>query len=287
MNRELKSLNFSNSFLYETEEEDSIEHLSTHNRFIPFYTLFNSKVYKVRDKKVILYGRLFDFNNSYDTLTKNRFLSHLLHKRGLKFAYSYKIKISTNEEPIEEFESIVVGKGYVLDSYGIPLLMLGVESDYINEIDIEKPITSKFKLFIDEERLLKVRHKKIYSLIKNNYLPLIKEDGIDIISTKNMNEWLYKPKPMLPHFETLEERVEYLKSLNTIFETIESEEETSENANEETDALLEGVESDLRVELGMQEEDTNQDDLSDDREPDRLEEQSEEGREIVAPNLPF
>jgi len=202
---------------HQTTEID-VNYLSTHNSYIPFYTLFNSKVYRVNEKKVIHYG-ILDFHNvsfrRYNTFTSIRCITYLSNQIQARLTYLYK------ESPgVIETVTINVGKGYIQDGTYNFLCLLVVESDYINNINLDNLNSTKFKFLISKELIDNPKYKKLWSTIKNKYLPLLKEDGIDIVYTNNLGCWAFNKKPMLPSFNTTEERNNYLNSINDMLEEI-------------------------------------------------------------------
>lgn len=216
----MNSISLENHYI-QRRSERNIHCLSTHNRFIPFYTLYNSQVYKVNNRKVINYGKLSpnDYShNHYGAVTHVNLLQNFHERIQVKMNYTYK-----NPENIVESMTLLVGRGYIsdMDNY---LCMVIVNSDYINSINssLIEPNPNKFKFLIDYSFTTDIKYKKIWTMIKNRYLPILKIEGVDIIYTDSIDNWVFNSRRMIPVFNTTEERDAYLNSLNNF---IDEEEE--------------------------------------------------------------
>ena len=88
----------------------------------------------------------------------------------------------------------------------------------INSVDIANFNPKKLKFLILNKFTEDPKYKKVWTMIKNKYIPLLKEDGIDIVYTDDIDDWAFTFRKLIPNFNTTQERDIYLNSLNELID---------------------------------------------------------------------
>lgn len=207
--------------------ENSIKYTNLYNEFVPLYALKNSEgnwiIHSETKEKIpyIVYKKPYENLNIGIFGSQKKFIDSLIVSMETSIDY-YKCRVSNNNGEAYLFNFFGTILLYQKNSEGVyKMSLLGsfvIDSNYIFSKDfLTKTIKGKyFKFMIDVE----VFNNKCLASITKRFKEIFLEDllsrGIEISYVKNLEDKIYKENLLIPQFKSINEKVEYEKSLKKL-----------------------------------------------------------------------
>lgn len=178
------------------------------NVFIPFFSLFAHDLLifeSQRDLRILEYsipGTPQHYNSERQYA---RMGMHLKSGQQPK-RYNYKLR------GVDHFICMHRGLLYKDDMI---LMCLGIKTDYVMNTPIEeissRPDITQFSLFISNEFDNNPLYKNIRKKIDSMYVEPCRVQGIDIVLTSRINNWLFSNNFVQPKFKSVTDMVKHLQ----------------------------------------------------------------------------
>jgi len=183
---------------------------STHNKYIPLYSIFHNNIFEVENKK----GILLEYNsldkNSYGGVPLKTY-NELYNKFKSRFTGRYAL-IRKNKDTIF-IRTYYNNMFFVENDKIVPLLQVGVDSNYIINNNyktvVENPESKYFKLFVNSILLTDENFYSFWRKVSKEFIPNFYTHGIDVIITNNTGQ-MYN-KNFNPNFKNKKEMIKVLK----------------------------------------------------------------------------
>lgn len=195
------------------EHYDDMEPLlcdSSANRFVPIYAGFQGTAYTkkgtVLQKRVLIYGK------PKASVARVR---RSLNRENLDFAFLKAIYLTSLVS--RRNYSLKVKKGIVFiyrSTLSFPVLCLTVDRDYLFNLNWDNIDYTKLCLMVDY-RLMDKEYASVKTLL-NPYIKEAQEKRVTIMYTDDISDKVFKMSYEYPKFETLQQRNNYLSSLNSL-----------------------------------------------------------------------
>lgn len=175
------------------------------NGFIPLYSLFAHELMVFGDTRVLEYKLPSEppfhlYERQYDRLNRDLRTSDIPKR--------YKFKLSGTEH------FICMNRGLLYKDEEI-LLCLGIKTDYVMSTPIEEIRdnidTTKLTLFISKEFEDNPTYKNIRRKMDSMYIADVKNQGIDIVFTSRIKNWLFNNNFKQPKFKNVMQLMQHLE----------------------------------------------------------------------------
>lgn len=180
------------------------------NKFVPIYAGFQGTAYTkkgtVLQKRILIYSK-----PKVNTFRVRRVLNReMLDSAFLKSTYLITLVSRRNY-------SLKVKKGIVFiyrPTLSFPVLCLTVDRDYLFNLNWDNIDYTKLCLMVDY-RLMDKEYASVKTLL-NPYIKEAQEKRVTIMYTDDISDKVFKMSYEYPKFETLQQRNNYLSSLNSL-----------------------------------------------------------------------
>ena len=194
----------------EYDEMEPFFYDSAVNKFVPIYAGFQGTAYTkkgtVLQKRILIYGK--------PKLNISR-VRRVLNRENLDFAFLKAIYLTSLVS--RRNYSLKVKKGIVFiyrPTLSFPVLCLTVDRDYLFNLNWDNIDYTKLCLMVDY-RLMDKEYASIKTLL-NPYIKEAQEKRVTIMYTDDISDKVFKMSYEYPKFETLQQRNNYLSSLNSL-----------------------------------------------------------------------
>lgn len=203
----LVSFNFNPNIYNSLEYRTRLMGTSDCNMFIPFYSLFAHDMLAFEDNDVrILEYSLPGLPNANQVQRQYaRMKGHLIRGQNPS-RYSFKLRGTDHH--------ISMHRGLLYDGEKV-LMCLGIDTNYILTTPMEtisdSPDITKFSLFINNDFDTDARLKNIRKKVEEMYIKPLKTQGIDVVQTCRINNWLFKNNFEAPKFKNVMQMMKHLQ----------------------------------------------------------------------------
>ena len=177
------------------------------NMFIPFYSLFAHDLLVFEETGT----RVLEYSLPGNTQANSAVRQYAQMTNSLKGTYApkrYKYKL----RGVDHYVNMHRGLLYKGD---IVYLCLGVQANYVLNTPIENiesnPDVTKFTLFINNEFDNSPELKNIRKKVQQMYIDPLKQQGIDIVQTSRVNNWLFGNNYSQPKFRNVVQMMKHLQ----------------------------------------------------------------------------
>lgn len=192
------------------------------SQYVPFICGFTGTKYNVKNGEKFLLYNLFYNNQEYKGDFNDRSRRRNTDIKLKKLSYDDILyALSTYIVP-RYFQNdnfiFQVAKGIIFEFDRFTkefelLLVLGVKSSDMWDIDRVNPDYSKFALFISNEFVDDEKYKTVFSKVKKEYISQALTFGIDVIYTNDIKKWCFQTSLKQPKFKNIPEMLNHLSSI--------------------------------------------------------------------------
>lgn len=200
--------------------------------FIPVYHKIFHTLYQTEDKEPLVTYSKFSLDTVQDILERATSGPHPTHHNTVYKMrnYSHLINFLRSGSGLCEFTftsgglpvKVWVSRGFIQDTQGNVLLSLSITSnDFIPYTKHEVVLTPEnCMIFVSKDLTVNPMYKSFYKKIQG-YIEFVEEEGVDLLTTRNMDKWLYKVEDPIPTFKSVVKRKKYFNDLaESLFEGI-------------------------------------------------------------------
>lgn len=177
------------------------------NQYIPFYSLFFHEFITFKDSpERILEYSMPVIRTSYAIRRYDQLMSALVNNINT-YMFTFTLQGVQNR--------FYVNRGIIFDGEGTILMCLGINVDYVlntpadtirNQFD-----RTKLVLFVSNEFNNNPIYKNIRKKIDAEFFSSCREQNIDMVTTNDINKWIFKNNYEMPKFKSIKEMNGYLK----------------------------------------------------------------------------
>jgi hypothetical protein len=177
------------------------------NQYIPFYSLFFHEFITFKDspERIIEYS-LPVARNNYMIRRYDQLLSALVTTQN---TYMYQFTLQGVQH------RLFVNRGIIFNGDGVILLCLGIDVSYIlgNTADTIRNQFDKTKLvlFVSNEFNNNPIYKNVRKKLELEFMSSCREQNIDMVTTNDINKWVFKNNFEMPKFKSIKEMNGFLK----------------------------------------------------------------------------
>ena len=199
---EIISLEFSRSGYVASLYDSGVTGSSDCNSYIPFFSLFAHELLTFEEGEVTV----VEYSLPTGYIRQYTELKLLLLNADAPKRYLY--RISGVESHLDLHRGLLYRDNIIY-------MCLALESDYVLNTPMEeikaKPDTTRFTLFINNEFEDVPEFRNVLKNLQTNYIGPLKQEGVDVVYTSRIMDWVFKNNYIQPKFRNVAEMLKHLK----------------------------------------------------------------------------